>query len=213
MIISHKFKFIYIKNQKTAGTSIEVALSKICGDEDIVTHYPLLSIEGFKPRNYEGFDQHIAASEIIKKIPLEIWNQYYKFTFERNPFDKMVSWYWDKKRDEQFNKSFQEFCVYCSNNLEEFPLGYDLYSINDKVVVDFVGRYETLKKDFDYVCKKLGLPSIGEFPLLRTGYREDPSHYSKYYDYETQKIVEKHFWREIQQFNYKFENKHLVKPN
>jgi len=213
MIISHKFKFIYIKNQKTAGTSIEVALSKICGDEDVVTPYPLLNIEGFKPRNYLSLDQHLAASEIKRKMIPEIWNQYYKFTFERNPFDKMVSWYWDKKWRDQFNKSFQEFCVYCSNNPEEFPLSYDLYSIKDKVVVDFVGKYETLKKDFDYVCKKLGLPSIGEFPLLRTGYREDPSHYSKYYDYETQKIVEKHFWREIQQFNYKFENKYLVKPN
>jgi len=37
MIISHKHKFIYIKCRKTAGTSIEMSLSKLCGPQDIIT--------------------------------------------------------------------------------------------------------------------------------------------------------------------------------
>ncbi len=37
MIVSHKHKFIFIKTRKTAGTSVEIALSKICGKNDILT--------------------------------------------------------------------------------------------------------------------------------------------------------------------------------
>ena len=37
MIISHKLKCIFIKPKKVGGTSFEVALSKYCGDKDIIT--------------------------------------------------------------------------------------------------------------------------------------------------------------------------------
>src|SRR6267142_1926583 len=54
MIISHQHKFIFIKTQKTAGTSIEVFLSQQCGPGDIVT--PIIPrVEGHQSRNYKGF--------------------------------------------------------------------------------------------------------------------------------------------------------------
>ena len=37
MIVSHKNRFIFLKTRKTAGSSIEIALSKHCGPEDIIT--------------------------------------------------------------------------------------------------------------------------------------------------------------------------------
>ena len=37
MVISHKLKVIYIKLAKVAGSSFEIALSKYCGPDDILT--------------------------------------------------------------------------------------------------------------------------------------------------------------------------------
>jgi len=41
LIINEKLKIIFVKTKKTAGTSFEIALSKFCGEEDIIT--PLTS--------------------------------------------------------------------------------------------------------------------------------------------------------------------------
>jgi len=58
MIISHKYQFIFLKTAKTAGTSIEIALSRFCGQDDIITP---VSVEdelkrqaagGVAPQNY-----------------------------------------------------------------------------------------------------------------------------------------------------------------
>ena len=35
-IVNHQYKFIFIKTQKTAGTSMEISLSKFCNSKDIV---------------------------------------------------------------------------------------------------------------------------------------------------------------------------------
>jgi hypothetical protein len=37
MILSHKHKFVFIKGEKVAGTSVEIALSQICAPDDVVT--------------------------------------------------------------------------------------------------------------------------------------------------------------------------------
>ena len=46
MIVSHSRKFIFLKTRKTAGTSLEIALSKYCGPEDILA--PINFDEGMR---------------------------------------------------------------------------------------------------------------------------------------------------------------------
>ena len=53
MIVSHKYKLIFIKTGKVAGTSIEIFLSQHCGPEDVVTPiHP--HVAPHRPRNYMG---------------------------------------------------------------------------------------------------------------------------------------------------------------
>ena len=77
MILSYKYKFIFIKHKKVGGTSIEMALSSICGDADIITPIvPKDEVERIKRfnthcRNYfiSGYeDQHQRYVESIKEL-------------------------------------------------------------------------------------------------------------------------------------------------
>ncbi|WP_293059378.1 sulfotransferase family 2 domain-containing protein [Okeania sp. SIO2B3] len=106
MIISHKYKFIFLKTKKTGGTSIEISLSRYCGENDIITP---ISIEdeairkllGKKPQNYNMIESgeekkyynHIPAEEVKNQIGNSVWKSYYKFCFERNPFEQAISMY------------------------------------------------------------------------------------------------------------------------
>jgi len=166
-----------------------------------------LSSHGLKPQNYEGFQVHNSAKKIKQKISPEIWNNYFKFAFDRNPFDKMVSMYWHRIGADDFKGTFKDFCIDCKNNPDKFPFGFRIYGIDNQIAVDFVGKYETLNKDFQYICKKLNLPCEGDLPKLRDQFRKDKRHYSEYYDDECKRIVEEHFSKQISYFKYAFEEK------
>jgi len=106
MIISHKYKFIFIKPTKVAGTSIEIALAKHCGKKDIITPITKYNPESDDTkynqpiRNYKelGYYNHMPPGDIKKNVGGKIWDTYYKFSVVRNPWDQAVSrFFWNKK--------------------------------------------------------------------------------------------------------------------
>ncbi len=155
MILSHKHGFIFLKTRKTASTSIEIALSSICGPDDIITplskdderirknlgyrgpqnlngyfrHYSMKDWgKFFLKRNWQFVKNHADAREVKSHIPDEIWNGYFKFCFERNPFDKVIS-----HMDYRYNRG-RSYPLSVSEYMErggmEHLRGFDLYSIN-----------------------------------------------------------------------------------
>ena len=125
MIVSHEHRFIFLKTAKTAGTSIEIALSKYCSPDDTVT--PIF-VEDERTRaelGYQGpanylipygqysrldwcqfvatrrrlkFLNHSPAAHVQQYVESDIWNSYFKFSVERNPWDKLVSYYYWEHR-------------------------------------------------------------------------------------------------------------------
>ena len=172
MIISHKYKFIFIKSFKTAGTSLEIALSKFCDKDDVITTLisedesirKKLNYRG--PQNYDGMNEHMPALEIKQKINPEIFHNYLKFVTVRDPFDQIISaYYWhnvskEKERKLFFfkkrKKSFAEFFKIKAKNI--YKDEYDRYTDNNVVIVDKFLRYENLKEDISNLSKSLKLP-------------------------------------------------------
>ena len=92
MIISHKHKFIFIHMSHTSGRSLTMDLVNHCGADDIIT--PTGDYEG---QNCNGWTRHMPAREVKERIGDEIWDSYYTFCMDRNPWDKVTSNYWYKR--------------------------------------------------------------------------------------------------------------------
>lgn len=221
MIVSHSRRFIFLKSRKTAGTSLETALSNFCSGDDIVT--PLGDYEFNKDRtgkwqhktmNAVGFEQHDDASTIRGKIDPKAWDGYHKFSITRNPWDRVVSLFtWrtrnqrraagaaDSDKPAHIDNLRRDFSHYVRTDWETNDA---FYFLDDRLCTDQMLRYEQLQDDVAALCHKLGLPHI-ELPRLKTGFRSD-LHYSMYYDDETKAVVAARHARDIEEFGYRFES-------
>ena len=230
MIISHKYRFIFLKTNKTAGTSIEIALARFCGDRDIIapitpedemvkknlgysgaqnyfatlTEYTpadlaRLLMSGKKKQKYYS---HIHAQDVRKYIGEKIWISYYKFCFERNPWDRVISFYYWRFQDEP-RPSITEFLE------TEAPLllrknGYYLYTIDGEVAVDKVCQYEKLQEELEDVRLRLGIPEKLVLPAAKSTFRKDRRHYREILTDEHRKKIAEMFSEEIALYGYEF---------
>lgn len=227
MIISHTHRFIFIKSLKTAGTSIEAALSQYCSGDDVVTELGDYRFNRDANGNWihhamnaSGFEQHDDAMTIKRKVSESVWNDYLRFSITRNPWDRTVSlFFWERKRkpetkkapgllqrlgfgpDEQaqLRKEFRDFILSgLWENNDRF------YFENGELCVDLVLRYETIQEDFERLSHRLGLPPT-RLPMLKAGIRKDKAHYSTLYDDETRRLVADRHRLDIEHFGYTFE--------
>ena len=146
-MINTKEKIIFLGICKAASSSIYQALSR-----------------GGLVRNKSR--KHQTIKDIQKKFPDINLDEYFKFTFVRNPYDRWISLYnWSKKHKTIPAKtSLLDFvrngikgkykkhssCRYISQ--EDWITDFD-----GNISVDFIGHFENLQKDFDHICKKIGL--------------------------------------------------------
>lgn len=206
MIICHQYRFIFLKTNKTAGTSVEIALSRFCDENDIVTHLSeeeeeLRQQSGGKPstryhahwteyhpgdwyrRIFQGrhkrrFYNHIPAKKLQKRIDPDIWNDYFKFCIERNPWDRVISQYfWRYKQVPEDQRPTMDEFLDSTHVRSLRRKGWFLYTINGEVQVDRILRYEHLAEDLESVRQRLGLPGPVELPSTKSTWRSDRRHY------------------------------------
>lgn len=224
MIISHKHRFIFLKTRKTAGTSIEMALRPLLGPDDVSTPwepgeeaeygppYPMNHILGpavWSARNIGRFLRgrplrknqlygHDRASRIKDLIGESLWDSYYKFCFERNPWDRQVSLYYYNLKRHNRVMSFEQSLRRRRSRVDNWKI----YTIQDRVAVDDVFRYENLQDDFERACQNIGIPAP-DLPRAKTGLRENKD-YRAAYSEATRRRVGKMYDNEIAQFGYSF---------
>ena len=201
MIISHKFRFIFIKTVKTAGTSIEVYLSPRCGEGDILT--PISPpVEGHQPRNFGRYFNHFSAWGVRETVSPDVWASYFKFCVERNPWDKTISDFAMVQQRSETDFSFDQYLEskrYCKS--------WELYTDSDNktLLVDRVLRYEKLNEELGDVFDQLGVPWSGHLDVYaKAGYRKDQKHYRDWYSEAQKHQIAEVFAEEIREFGYGF---------
>lgn len=197
----HKIAFIHIN--KTGGSSIERAL---------------------------GWRNISPTHSTLKELTLKHKNidKYYKFSFVRNPYSKMVSQYHHRKQNmvdqKVINLNFKDWV----KNLDE--LGFKIKGTGNQLAwlsnqewvwdedkqiytkrpekieigVDFIGFFEALNEDWKHLQNEVGINPLLKLPHIR---KSNHAHYSEYYDDETQEIVYTRFKDDFEYFNYKFDTK------
>ena len=188
MIVSHKYKFVFIKTTKTAGTSIEIELAKLVGDGDIVT--PIKPpVEGHCARNYRMRDRLLFTKEFYNHMPARLvrdylgarrFDDYFKFCVEREPVEKCVSHFSMLKNSPDHGQGMKRLTwdQYVSNG--EFPVDIDKYTdAGGSLIVDRIIRYENLDREMAGIAEnsiryKAAAQIIGKkFKALRTAMSGD----------------------------------------
>lgn len=229
MIISHKYKFIFLKTRKTAGTSIEIALSKFLGENDVITPITLedekiREMLGYRsPQNFNikfpkytardwvrliirrkksRYYNHITATEIRNRIGNKFWSNYFKFCFERNPWDKAISLYYYNFNNKKPKTSLLE---YLKNVKINYLSNWSIYTENDKdIVVDYIASYENLDQELKFFSKRLGLPNNLALPRAKGNFRKDHRNYREIMNIEEKELIADICSREIELFDFTF---------
>ncbi len=205
MLICDGPRFLFVHVQKTGGSSLAAALTS--------------SLPHVRP--FLGTHDH--ASQARDALGDAFWS-YFRFAFVRNPWDRLVSWYsmivqqsrgrpreslhrlWRYVLDT--SSTFDEFVLRCTDTIDDVDgrksflynqLDY-LSDAEGNLLVDFVGRYESLDADARQVFRRLGLPAA-ELPRLNRSRRAD---YRDYYTARTQDVVAERYRRDIEHFGYRF---------
>ena len=219
MIISHKYKFIFVKTRKTAGSSIEKYLvDYYLGPDDICTGSkhdgtPLLNNENLNGHLVElpANNGHLGWQWIKENYTNE-WDQYYKFAVDRNPWDKMVStyyWWIHSKPHILFKQLGSSKAVEVSKGFEHRIMNSKLdlwddwpaYSDSNGPVVDQMLTYENLHEKF----LDLPIPYNNELQttFVKSGLRPNQP-YQNLYTEEMQQRVRDNFSQMIDYFQFEF---------
>ena len=211
-IRKHGFWFVDIP--RTSSTSIKYELAKTYG----ITYAKRVFTEGESPHPWI-FPSHLPAQEMRRILGEELWENVFTFTFVRNPWDRMVSLFHYRKEVGSIPKgiSFRDYVL--QFNTPRYLLKGHAYSSpvyyyglleyivdsDNNVIVDFIGRYENRTEDLRTIANRISCPELDNICLQNTN--KSNTHYSEYYDDDTKDVISRVFEKDIDMFEYSFEQK------
>lgn len=224
MIVSFQKKFIFVHTYKVAGSSIREVLSAYQWRSsrsvrilNRATKSLGLEVTWLKDRTYP-IPQHASAAEAKKILSPKVFDTFFKFAFVRNPWDWQVSLYCYIRSCKYhyqhelicYMKNFEEYLEWRIHN-KQLQKSF-ICDATNQVLVDFVGRYETITADFNQICRLLDIQAT--LPHLNSSPRDQD--YRSYYTARTASLLADAFAEDITFFGYTFDpqpaNEYVLLP-
>jgi hypothetical protein len=212
MLISDDHRFLFVHIPKTAGSSVTQVLAPHARQPMDHWMNRLVARCGLRSNlltthRHRWFRRHTPAYRLRQLLPTQVYREYFKFAFVRNPWDWLVSYYHfvlEREHHRRYRQiralgSFEAFVSYeCGRG--KFLQSPFITDSRGQLIVDFVGRFECLQDDFNLICRKLRL-NVSLVCRNRSQHRD----YRDYYNRQTRALVAEGYREDIQRFGYTFD--------
>lgn len=207
MIVSHLHRYIFVAMPKTGTHSVRQALREHLGPDDIEQvglfvnkRFPFDEVAQIK-------HGHLSVRQMRPYLGDAVCDEYFKFTFVRNPFDRFVSYcafmtrqHGAFERDPQGTMRRILFELRPMDHVHFQPQYTLLTNDADALEMDLIGRVERMQDDYDAICAKIGIPSRA-LEKVNSSKRGD---YRQYYDQALIDGVTELYRRDLELFGYAF---------
>jgi hypothetical protein len=215
MIVNHTHRFIFLRTEKTAGSSLSAALKDFGGAGDFAADMSRPSWARFSPVHHGSLKRHLpqvfglhvhaTAAQARRVLGREVFDSYFKFAVERNPWDRQVSLYmhrcWKTGRTPAFDRDIRSLSYRATEHVR--LRNWEQYAIGDTIVADRILRYESFEADLAALWGDLGIAPL-ELPRKRSEYRKERPPYQSFYSAESRDLVGAWYAREIEGLGYEF---------
>lgn len=208
MLISDSHEFLFVRVRKTASQSMWQALEPYVLPRPAGRWARFRSRAGLE-RDYHRFRfrAHEEITTAQKLLPPEKFDRYFKFAIVRNPWHRLVSEYEfilkspSHGRHAKVKKlgSFDRFVEMQIPRRDAYQLS-QLCDLDGQLLMDFVGKLETLDDDWKTICGHIGIPHVA-LPRKNVSVKRP---YTDYYTPELRELVARHWAQEIELFDYAF---------
>jgi len=156
MPINNNYTILFIHIPKCAGTSIE----KFFDMQKLELLY--LAKDIYKINNIAFSPQHLRGKDLKEKYAKDIFDDYFKFSFVRNPYDRLVSEYFYQTKITTINKP--HFKNWFFNYFKKIDTDHKLTQteflyIDGVLITDFIGKVENFNDDFNKLLNILDIKS------------------------------------------------------
>jgi hypothetical protein len=222
--INHEKKAIFIHIPKTAGIYTRNVLKKYYGFDLYLFERPdhieycqtninqNSNAQFYFGNKIHGIIQYYKTSEYLNKLmgmDEKKWNEYYKFCFVRDPYNRIISAWNYIQEIHKFNIDFDKYLEFKDIVSEDeyfhvfMPQYYHILDENNNIFVNYVGKFENLEEELKSVLIKIGFKPDD---IIHNENKKNNREYNlkkNNLDSKTINIINDLFDKDFEYFNYK----------